>query len=72
MRVLVRTRKTDGLGPGNDTVEVVDAETGEQIRGIAAVTFHAEACGVGNKLTLEIIDYEIDIEEEATVVKRSG
>ena len=68
MRVLVRSRKSDKQGPGNDTVEVVNAETGEQIQGITSLTFRARSDNMRNQLILEIADCDVELDGEADVV----
>jgi len=66
MRVLVRTRRVGDDRVGQHDVEVVNAETGEQVRGVTSLSFHASS--VGNHLTLHIHDFDVELDQEAQVL----
>ena len=66
MRVLVRTKPVGENPDGPHVVEVVDAETGEQIEGVTSLWFSANA--KGNHLALVLADYDIDIDHDAQVL----
>lgn len=57
--------KVISSGPRPENTRVVDADTGEMISGISSVKYEVN-CN-GGELILTLVDFDIDIEGEATV-----
>lgn len=49
-----------------DPLRVVNADTGEVLQGIHDITYEASSCGCA-LLTIHIIDFDMDVVEEARV-----
>ncbi len=65
MRVKIQGKMTGELMP-HMQYSIVDAETGETVRGIQKATM--EISNTGSKLVLEIFDFDVDIEADAKQV----
>ncbi len=62
MRVLVRTRKVADDPRGQHDVEVVNAETGEQLRGVTSLCFKASS--TRTTLNIELCDFDVEIDDQ--------
>jgi len=75
MRIKVQSCANPSCAPdSNDTIEVVDVETGKLIQGITSLFMDCNA--KGNRLQIEFFDFDVDIEADAEMVpqvsKRGG
>lgn len=70
MKVLVRTRRVSDDPAVAPDVEVVNAETGEQVRGVTSLCFSAGPAG--NTLDIRLHDFDVEIDQEAQLSPVEG